>query len=320
MAPRNCEVREHDSAGNEVKLNLSEEEEEPQQVRAKVEDPEGLGSAPASTTAWRPTEPLFQKDRSADVILCSSDEFKFRVHKLVLSIASPVLRDSLTVQNGGIPDPLKLEETGEVLEKLLKLCYPVERPTWSSVSDVSSVLAAAVKYKMKGIIPSLRQELVLPRFLETEALHIFTIACRLGLNDEARIAVPYTLRGPVVSKPPIPELQSISGLTFHQLLEYREDCSKAAARLTRCPGQDRGLSVETGYGLPVLRKDVPRPTLRPTAQMWPVGGSLIWRALVLLYPQTLARVFQDLTAFSELLAAEVDKRVKKIADTYDFCA
>ncbi|EPQ49792.1 hypothetical protein GLOTRDRAFT_4763, partial [Gloeophyllum trabeum ATCC 11539] len=188
---------------------------------------------------------------SADVILRSTDGFDFRARKSILTIASPLFRDMFSVGQTSsdssadkdlVVDGLRVvpmtEETGEVVEKLLQLCYPLDPPTWANAAEVQPVLAAAIKYQIDTGTRALRKELASPKFLESEPLGVYAVACRLQLQEEARLAAWYTLRHPMVKKPSIPELRFISGHTLHLLFEYRIDSNQAASILARESGME----------------------------------------------------------------------------------
>ncbi|KZT25333.1 hypothetical protein NEOLEDRAFT_1028883, partial [Neolentinus lepideus HHB14362 ss-1] len=188
--------------------------------------------------------PLFQEDETADIILRSTDQFDFRAHKVILSLASPLFRDMFRVGNANEEAPgtsnrqatddrtvPMTEEKGDVVEKLLQLCYPLEPPTWEAAAEIRLVLAAAMKYQFEAVTKGLKKELVSLAFLENKPLSVFAIACSLKLNDEARIAARYTLRKSMILRPAAGELQYTSALALHRLLGFREDCADGAANL-----------------------------------------------------------------------------------------
>ncbi|EPQ56106.1 hypothetical protein GLOTRDRAFT_39749 [Gloeophyllum trabeum ATCC 11539] len=130
------------------------------------------------------------------------------------------------------------EETGEVVERLLQLCYPIKQPVWESLTELQPVLVAAVKYQFEALVGSLRKELVCTGHLQSESLRVFAVACRLRLADEARLAARHTLAQLLGDKPATPEMQYISALPLHRLIEYRHRCSYAARYLTLSPGTE----------------------------------------------------------------------------------
>lgn len=306
---------------------------------------------PSQASPWKPTQPLFQEDPNADVILRARDGFRFRAQKNILAIASPMFRDMFKVGGVLAEDQAQLavvpmiEETGEVVEKLLWLCYPLSPPAWCSAAALYPVITAAIKYQLEEVLDMLKKELLSPRFLETEPLRVFAIACRANWQEGARRAAQYTLKKPEGEKPTIEELRYISGFSIHRLVEYRRDCSAAASSLVDM----RDLHWDTRRNwvwntCPSNRKDYPRfkhahsdsptqrwcdtylTTVRPILTVAPTSGSATAEEAMRPALQQAVKcshcaseAFWDLKGFSELLAREVDKKTKELADTYDFC-
>lgn len=185
--------------------------------------------------------PFDRKD--ANLILRSSDEqpIHFRVHKLLLSLGSPFFTHLFTLpQPQGVTHDraedelpvIQMAEDQNTLHLLLCFCYPMsiqERaPCMASLQDLQSLMKAAAKFEMEGVQKHARKELMDPRFVETQPLRVFAIACRYGWGAEAKKAARYTLRHPV-EQPFVMELEAISAALYHRLQEYHGQCGKAAA-------------------------------------------------------------------------------------------
>ncbi|KAJ8507553.1 hypothetical protein ONZ45_g10083 [Pleurotus djamor] len=116
-------------------------------------------------------------DRSdADVILQSSDGIDYRVHKNILSIASPFF-DALF----SVPQPKSCEEEStlptvtfnedsETLDILLCGLYPIDEPIIADVNVLMKVLAAVDKYQVDKTL----------RYLE----QVYIRLCRDEINKE----------------------------------------------------------------------------------------------------------------------------------------
>ena len=134
-----------------------------------------------------------------DVILRTCQEpgltHDFRVHKFILSLASPVFKDMFTLPQP--PDQNQSEEhqlptidvldPPQVLDTILRFIYPgAEFPTFLSLSTVSALLSAADKYNIASMYPVLRTALRanLPR----DSFWVYAIACRFGFLEEAKEA------------------------------------------------------------------------------------------------------------------------------------
>src|SRR5262245_4610924 len=110
----------------------------------------------------------------ADIIIISHpDRTEFRLHKCILSAASTFFRDMFS-----LPQPLVLPESElpiipvtesqTTLDLLLRFVYPIHDPIITNLDDLSSVLAAAVKYDFEAVCTTLRKQLVLPHFVLEE--------------------------------------------------------------------------------------------------------------------------------------------------------
>ncbi|KAG5644883.1 hypothetical protein DXG03_007524 [Asterophora parasitica] len=173
---------------------------------------------------------------NGDIILRSSDETPtdFRVFKFLLSIASPFFATAFTLPqpDGDDETPvMEMDEDTHTLELVLGLCFPVTMhglPRLESLRDLRLVMETAVKFDMDGIQQYVRTVLVEPRFIETQPLRVFAIACRYGWTEEAQGAAWYTLRYPA-DDPLVDELELISAGMYHRLLRYRQECGKIAA-------------------------------------------------------------------------------------------
>ena len=143
-----------------------------------------------------------------DVVLVSGDkppsEAKaFYVHRAVLAAGSPFFRDMF-----GLPQPaeqdarpqIQLTEPHAVLSLLLRLVYPVPKPSLNRktlpVPLLSEVLGAAVKYDLTFPLAHLRAAIVSPGagYLEEDATRVYAVACRHGMESEAVEAMRWTVR------------------------------------------------------------------------------------------------------------------------------
>ncbi|KAF7795742.1 hypothetical protein EIP86_006909 [Pleurotus ostreatoroseus] len=128
-----------------------------------------------------------------DIILVSSNHVGFKIHKIILSVASTCFGDLLSppqpaeqTQELDVPH-VAMEEDGETLDHLLRFCYPiVPKPGIATLTEVNNVLAAATKYDLKIVIEQILKRL--EDFAFTQPLRVFAIACRMGFEDQARAA------------------------------------------------------------------------------------------------------------------------------------
>ena len=138
----------------------------------------------------------------ADVVLRSSDNVHFFAHKVILSLASPsfeqkflaqtddksALSEDVIVATDGVCLPVvQLQEDSHTLDRLLRLFYPtLTTETFTDLSIVADALEAALKYAFDRAISSLKSSFT--SFVDDSPLRVYAIACRLGLENEAKIA------------------------------------------------------------------------------------------------------------------------------------
>ncbi|KAF9645861.1 hypothetical protein BDM02DRAFT_3076940, partial [Thelephora ganbajun] len=155
-----------------------------------------------------------------------SDEFKdFHVHKLILSIASTVFRDTFTVpqpprsaSEETTLDIVSVTEPAKVLETFLQLIYPVDPPVIEDLRLLGDLFQLADKYMTSGVGMKLRRFLVSPSFLSDDPIGVFAIACRSNLEKEARLAVSHTFSIDVTPSISTEHLQAMTTQTYHRLL------------------------------------------------------------------------------------------------------
>jgi hypothetical protein len=89
----------------------------------------------------------------ADMILQSSDGIDFRVHKVIISLASTGLVDRMpdTRDTDALP-VVTIPENGRTVAKLLELCYPVSDSDLGDLNTAQAILQVAMKYKMAKVI------------------------------------------------------------------------------------------------------------------------------------------------------------------------
>lgn len=198
----------------------------------------------ALTLEVTPYRPPFD-DQDADLTLRTADGAQFAVHKLFLTISSPLLKrclipgsaspapafEGLTVKQESGRDTIDIVEDGVTTERVLQYCYPFTSPVLENLDDIQAVLEMMRKFGMKGMMSRVRNLLVQPSFLEEEPLRVFAVAYRFGFEAETRLAARYTLRSPMFG-PYFKELEHIPASVYHKLLQYHRKCSVAACSLT----------------------------------------------------------------------------------------
>ncbi|KAH9921637.1 uncharacterized protein B0H18DRAFT_935853 [Fomitopsis serialis] len=142
--------------------------------------------------------PFDNANNDADVILESADGTDFYVHRAPLRIASPLLADMFSLPQPTassptstdsasgdtyIPPVISVAESAEILDRLLRLCYPCRREAFPSVASLSPILDAALKYQMDEATDLLTKELSF--FCQDYSLQVFAEACKHSLEEVA---------------------------------------------------------------------------------------------------------------------------------------
>ena len=142
-------------------------------------------------------DPPFDRP-DAPFILRSSDAVDFKIHREILSVASPVFEGMFQ-----IPQPIKdpresatasetlpiidVPEDSDTLDALFRLIYPTDRRRLATTEEVGKVLSASIKYHMDSATSQMVT--LLKRFSRTSPIRTYAIACKLELEDVARLAV-----------------------------------------------------------------------------------------------------------------------------------
>jgi hypothetical protein len=166
----------------------------------------------------------------ANIIVRSSDQVNFRIHKSVLAMSSPFFEDMLSLPQppdddtvDGLP-VVQLPEDAGLLNCLFSLFYPIAPVIPGSYEKMFALLAACQKYDMVPIQSYIRVESqrgAFPAPVETEAFSAYAIASSMGLDLEAENAARLTLGQPLTFESLGEELRSFRGQSLCELVHYR---------------------------------------------------------------------------------------------------
>lgn len=181
----------------------------------------------------RASSPFDESD--ADTILRSSDFFDFSVHRLILSKASPLFTDMLSLpqsstdgENSDGKPIIQMSEDARVLDHVLRFCYPTPDPSLPYIEDVKNALRAADKLQLDVARVGASRRLL--TMAEAEPERAYVIAWLFELADVAIAAARHTLRKPPLTNSNIPELYECPVDAFDALLKYQQECVKEAIR------------------------------------------------------------------------------------------
>ena len=167
----------------------------------------------------------------ASIIVRSSDQVNFRIHKSLLAMSSPFFKDLLSLPqppDGELVDGLPvvaLSEDAGLLNSLVSLLYPTSPIIPGSYEMVFALLAACQKYDMESVQSDIRDEIKLERFpapVGVEGFSAYAIASSMGLIPEMENAARLTLGYPMTFESLGEGLRSFKGRALCDLVRYRK--------------------------------------------------------------------------------------------------
>jgi hypothetical protein len=217
------------------------------------------------TTASAPFD-----DPNADHVFTiqSSDGVQFHTHRCILTLASPVFRDMLSLPQPTVSadtnraDIPELSEDSVVLHTLLSCCDPRIQPDLASLrlEDVVKTLHAGIKYQMKYVGPMLLpqikahitkvplqvyaiaiQGIIMYRDAVQDGVESQTAVGQAAFRDLAKDAAKELLNYPIpfkrrtIMEVPL-EFDQIPARYLENLYTYHAACGDEAAKLARSPG------------------------------------------------------------------------------------
>jgi hypothetical protein len=165
---------------------------------------------------------------NADLILRSNDHHEFRVLKVYITEASPVLRE--TIQSAlptesttpSLPS-VDLPDDGATLSSLLSFILPISSVLPSTIEQTMLLLSAAQKYQMEYITNSIRAAIASqdpPLIRQETALQVYSLAQMHGLRQEAHHAARATLTSPFTLEDLEDKLGTTPLVDLHGLWNY----------------------------------------------------------------------------------------------------
>ncbi|KAI0035004.1 hypothetical protein K488DRAFT_83465 [Vararia minispora EC-137] len=186
-------------------------------------------------------------DGDADLVLRSSSvdpshvQIDFRVHRIVISKASQLLKDVLSNSNSTafLPravhdaqpqwtklddvDVLVLADTSDTIRLLLKAIYPVPFPCIDSLEEAARLTSSARAYGLGSAAERFSDQFKRLTTSET-AFRSYIIARRQGLNHEAEYAAQKSLLVDMSIDNCIDDLLHATGQDLKDLYDYRKTC------------------------------------------------------------------------------------------------
>ena len=172
--------------------------------------------------------PLYLNVPDASMIIPSSDQVNFRVHKSLLDMSSPFFEDMLSLPQPSDDETIdgltvvQLSEDAGVLNCLISLLYPISTIIPGSYERVFALLAACQKYEMVSTQSYIRAEIqhgTYPALVAAEAFTAYAIASSMGLVLEADNAARLTIGQPLTFESLGECLRSFKGRALSELVQ-----------------------------------------------------------------------------------------------------
>ena len=170
----------------------------------------------------------------ADVILRARGPPKrdFRVHKLILSLASPVFKDMFSLPQPTTPisddptlsemvqtDIVEVTDPPRALDAILRMIYPFTPPSFNGNLDmIVECLTIADKYEIRGAMSQLRS--ALSGVNASQVLQVYAIASRFGFTGLVKSTSQHILSSVnLIGIPQLPDdFEFIPATTYHKLV------------------------------------------------------------------------------------------------------
>jgi hypothetical protein len=163
----------------------------------------------------------------ADVIVRTPCSKAFPVHKGLLSVASPVFRDMvaalsspsrLTLDDDESLPEIDVDDAAEDMDFFLRLIYPIPLPPkLDDFDSLSRAFAILRKYKVAGVEALLKPIIVSSSFLGSDPVRAYAMACRLGFEEEVKVAAPLAAATDFPMKIRKEDLRKMDGVDYHRL-------------------------------------------------------------------------------------------------------
>ena len=167
----------------------------------------------------------------------------FRVHKLVLSLASPIFEDMFslpqptpedTASSAAEVEIVQVTDPPEALDIVLRLIYPAVPPSSGGCLDtLVECLVITDKYEIEGAKARLRRALV--QYNTTQPLRVYAIASRFGfanLADSTSRHILSMVHISGISKLP-DDFDFVPATVYHKLVRHQASYIEAVVEIVK---------------------------------------------------------------------------------------
>ncbi|KAJ7089128.1 hypothetical protein C8R44DRAFT_540232, partial [Mycena epipterygia] len=177
----------------------------------------------------------FANAAGADAILRSSDGVDFYVHRTILSLVSPVFETMFQLpqpESSPAVPAIDMQESSATLDLVLRFFYPGAHPYVETLEELQELIDVLMKYDMQCVVPVMKHHL--EKYHSSRPLAVCAIAVRHRWEDvavaAARESLKHTIRVFLTDAPT--ELEGVTAVAYHNLLQYHSRCGEAARSTT----------------------------------------------------------------------------------------
>ncbi|KAJ6579098.1 hypothetical protein DFH09DRAFT_979770 [Mycena vulgaris] len=135
-------------------------------------------------------------DKSADVMLQSTEGTLYRVHSFILQTTSGFFRTMLSLpqpDDTKAPQEIPVGEKDAVMERVLRMMCGLEIPRWASLEEVEAALDLIEKWDAPGPLSIVRTAINSPLFA-SEPLRVYVLTTHFEWEEETAAVLVNTLQ------------------------------------------------------------------------------------------------------------------------------
>lgn len=208
-------------------------------------EPSDLPQVPSWLSSSSQYQPVAYRTRPYGDIICrSSDGTDFVSHRIILTMASPALSESIAQLSAESNRPaaetpshdatpvLEMDAPASTLGIVLELCYGTRLPTMfddlGGPGKLLDMMVCARQYQLEQPLESLSR--CFKWSANDRPLLRYLMASKLGFNSCATRSLSF-LRGDLIAHGYVPEMETTPGTIYHALLINRRQSAAAASKV-----------------------------------------------------------------------------------------
>ncbi|KAJ7467861.1 hypothetical protein B0H11DRAFT_1869458 [Mycena galericulata] len=165
-------------------------------------------------------------DKTADVVLLSTEGTLYLVHSVILRNTSGFFRTMLSLPqppDAKLPHEIPVGEKDAVMERVLRMMCGLEIPKWASLDEVETVVDLIEKWDALGPLSVVRTAITSSIFAD-EPLRVYALTARFGWEEEAAAVMVQTLKLELLNEQHDSTLCRLSSRSLLNLVAFHDRC------------------------------------------------------------------------------------------------